>query len=92
VVQESLSNAMRHANPTRVDIRVEAAGEGCEITIEDDGIGMPPGINPKGLGLLGMRERVNALGGRLRIASSTGSKGVAVHAMLGAANAAMTLP
>jgi two-component system sensor histidine kinase UhpB len=91
VVQESLSNAMRHAQPTRVDIRVENTPDGCEIEVSDDGIGMPPAGNPKGLGLLGMRERVNALGGRFSIASGGRSEGVAVRAFLSADNAAMAV-
>jgi two-component system sensor histidine kinase UhpB len=82
VVQESLSNAMRHANPTQVDICVENTRGGCEIAVADDGVGMSPEGNPEGLGVLGMRERVHALGGHFGIASGSRSKGVTVHAWL----------
>jgi two-component system sensor histidine kinase UhpB len=91
VVQESLSNAMRHAKPTRVDIRVQSTGEGCEIEVADDGVGMPAEANARGLGLASMRERVHAVGGRFRIGCGAGSKGVAVHARLLADNAAMAV-
>jgi two-component system sensor histidine kinase UhpB len=88
VVQESLSNAMRHANPTQVDICVENTADGCEIAVSDNGVGMSPEASPRGLGLLGMRERVNAVGGRFGIASGTGSRGVKVAAVLAFENAA----
>jgi two-component system sensor histidine kinase UhpB len=83
VVQEGLNNAVRHANPTRVDIRVENTREGCVIEVADNGAGMQPGRKPKGLGLLGMRERVSAVGGHLRVENRAGSRGVAIHALLG---------
>jgi two-component system sensor histidine kinase UhpB len=89
VVQESLSNAVRHANPTRVDIRVENTGDGCVIEVADDGAGMQADGSPKGLGLLGMRERVHAIGGRFTIGRGAGSSGVAIHALLAHDNAAM---
>jgi two-component system sensor histidine kinase UhpB len=82
VVQESLNNAVRHANPTRVDIRVENTREGCVIEVADNGAGMPPERKAKGLGLLGMRERVNAVGGRFKVENRAGSKGVSIHALL----------
>jgi two-component system sensor histidine kinase UhpB len=88
VVQESLSNAVRHANPTQIDIRVENTGEGCVIEVADNGAGMPADGRGKGLGLLGMRERVNAVGGRLTIERRAGSHGVAIHALLARENTA----
>jgi two-component system sensor histidine kinase UhpB len=82
VVQESLSNAVRHGNPTRVDIRVDRTGDGCVIEVADDGDGMKPGPGATGLGLLGMRERVTAIGGRFSVSGGAGSKGVSVQAVL----------
>jgi len=82
VVQESLSNAVRHADPSKIDIRVEQTGEGCKIEVRDNGAGMSKEPNAKGLGLLGMRERVNAVGGRLVIKTPAESKGVAIQAFL----------
>lgn len=85
VVQESLTNIFRHANATSAQVRVEfgslPASSLCEqefecapallIEIEDDGIGIPdqPGL---GLGLLGMKERVQALGGTISIGKRAG--------------------
>jgi two-component system sensor histidine kinase UhpB len=82
VVQESLSNAVRHADPSKIDIRVEQTGDGCIIEVQDNGTGMSKEPNAEGLGLLGMRERVNAVGGRLVIKTLAGSKGVAIQAFL----------
>ena len=82
VVQESLSNAVRHANPSHVDVRVAQAGEGCIVEVTDDGSGMDKAAVRKGLGLLGMRERVSAIGGRLTFGTRPGSSGLAVRAEL----------
>jgi len=69
VVQEALTNIVRHAKATWV--RAQVASRGCEVflTVEDDGQGLAPGVEPK-LGLLGMQERVTAAGGTLTIAAA----------------------
>jgi two-component system sensor histidine kinase UhpB len=82
VVQESLSNAVRHADPSTIDILVEQRGDGCIIEVRDDGTGMPNERNQKGLGLLGMRERVRSIGGQLTIKNRADSRGVMIHALL----------
>jgi len=82
IVQECLSNAVRHGKPRQVTISVERAGRGDEVLVEvaDDGAGMrePPGT---GYGLIGMAERVRALGGRLTYSNRPGG-GFAVSATL----------
>ena len=65
IVQEALTNAAKHAGATRVAMRLQMHGAtGIELAIDDDG---EPGrgVGKSGMGLLGMRERVAALGGRL---------------------------
>ena len=79
IVQESLTNALRHAHARRARVRVTAYGEQLEITVTDDGRGMAGDV-PLGHGLTGMRERAHLLGGELEVASSP--KGVRVHAVL----------
>lgn len=67
VVQESVSNAIRHGCPSRIDIMVQTTGEGVCVNVQDDGAhaAFPgDGCDP-GFGIVGMRERVTALGGRL---------------------------
>jgi signal transduction histidine kinase len=81
VVQESLTNAARHASPSSVDVAVTSDRDGVKATIHDDGAGFEPtGARRMGLGLVGMEERVRDLGGSLKIESEIG-KGtkVAVH-------------
>jgi two-component system sensor histidine kinase UhpB len=78
VVQESVTNIFRHAKASWAQVRMEFgwdksadfAGPDTEcaprfaITVEDDGVGIPE-KHPSGMGLLGMRERVQALGGKM---------------------------
>ncbi len=81
VVQESLSNAIRHGVPSNVAIHVEdAADGGVRVEVTDDGNGMAAGPAPGStrLGLIGMRERVMAMAGALSITPGRGGKGIAV--------------
>lgn len=67
IVQEALTNALRHAGPdARAMVRLETNREGGFVRIEvtDDGIGASPGVNG-GHGIVGMRERAQLLGGSL---------------------------
>lgn len=74
VLQESLTNVARHAGATEVEVRVLYELGVWSMFVQDNGIGMamPPG-KTKGLGLIGMRERVQALGGRLSISNDPGT-------------------
>jgi two-component system, NarL family, sensor histidine kinase DevS len=74
IVQESLTNVVKHARAERVSIVLTRKGDSASVLVEDDGIGFEPGRErPDGLGLLGMRERVGLLGGRVAIESRPGS-------------------
>jgi signal transduction histidine kinase len=71
VIAEALANATKHARAAAVSIRAEAAGEVLVVTIRDDGIG---GADPaRGTGLTGLKDRVEALGGVIRIESPPGA-------------------
>jgi two-component system sensor histidine kinase UhpB len=71
-IQEGLTNAIRHAQPTSIAVTVtegrlaDAAAQRIELTVTDDGRGMDADA-PAGFGLAGMRERVQAVGGELAI-------------------------
>jgi signal transduction histidine kinase len=65
VVQEGLTNALKHARATQVSVRIRYRGDDVEIEIEDDGIGGGASADGGGHGLLGMRERVALYGGDL---------------------------
>ncbi|WP_031003885.1 sensor histidine kinase [Streptomyces sp. NRRL F-5727] len=65
IVQESLTNVARHSGAATATVRIDCRPELLAVRVEDDGRAAPAGSPVPGLGLLGMRERVTALGGRL---------------------------
>lgn len=70
VAQEALTNCARHAHARSVRIWVHGAADRVAVNVQDDGAGLPPdGASRKGLGLVGIEERVKELGGVFRIAS-----------------------
>jgi signal transduction histidine kinase len=83
VVQECLTNVARHAGASAVEVRVEGAPSAAHelrVSVRDDGVGMPAATGRRtGLGLIGLRERLDALGGRLEVASHS-PRGVEVLA------------
>jgi len=85
LVQEALTNIAKHAAARHVAIRLEsgsgAAGESIELTVADDGVGAAAGLPTRGLGLIGMRERVMALRGDL-VFTSTPGKGFELAARI----------
>ncbi len=80
VVQESLSNAIRHGRPTTVDVRIKKTEWRVRITVEDDGTGFPDGHATNGFGLAGMKERVRSVGGVVSVRNRPGRRGVTVEA------------
>jgi signal transduction histidine kinase len=68
VLQESLSNVAHHAQATMVCVTLAESAREVTLKVEDDGIGLPPQAG-RGSGLEGMRERVEAFGGTLRISA-----------------------
>jgi signal transduction histidine kinase len=74
IVQEALTNVAKHAEATRVSIVVTRRGSSVTAVIEDDGQGFGAGGGTgDGLGLVGMKERVGLLGGRLALESTEGA-------------------
>jgi len=66
LVQEALTNVLRHSDATRVDLRVDHRPDAVVLTVADNG-STTPGAPAEGTGLRGMRERARLLGGTLRI-------------------------
>jgi len=83
IVQESLTNVMRHAGPATVVVRLGSTPDGIDLRVEDDGRGASaaPDGAPGGHGLAGMRERALALGGSVAAGPRPGG-GYAVRAWL----------
>jgi signal transduction histidine kinase len=74
IVQEALTNVVKHAQAGHVTVLVARRGEAVAVVVEDDGRGFEPdGDDGEGIGLIGMRERLELLGGRLRVESSPDS-------------------
>ena len=74
IVQEALTNTVKHAEATRVSVILTRTAVAITAVIEDDGLGLDLDRNGhQGLGLTGMRERVELVDGRLRIESSAGA-------------------
>lgn len=71
VVQEALHNAARHAHAQHARVTVRQEGQEVRVTIQDDGRGFQPRLE-KGMGILGMEERVRHLGGAFHIESEPG--------------------
>jgi signal transduction histidine kinase len=71
IVQEALHNIVQHANARNVRITVTQERERLLLSIQDDGRGFNP-PQERGMGLIGMEERVSALGGRLVVESASG--------------------
>jgi signal transduction histidine kinase len=73
ITQEALTNVVKHAQAKRVSIVLTRRDGSVSAVIEDDGRGFTAGSDEDGLGLLGMRERIALVGGRLEVESSPGS-------------------
>ncbi|ADD42956.1 sensor histidine kinase [Stackebrandtia nassauensis] len=81
IVQESLTNIARHADTDTATVHIDCRPDTLRIRVDDDGKAAPDTATVPGVGLLGMRERVTALGGRLR-AEPRGGGGFTVQAEL----------
>jgi signal transduction histidine kinase len=90
IVSEALANAAKHAQASVIDLRVEGGDNVLTLSIRDDGIG---GADPsRGSGIIGLRDRVEALGGTISVLSPPGH-GTTLHVRLPAApDAATTMP
>lgn len=106
VMQEAVTNAQRHAHARVIDVTLSSRGGLVTAEIADDGVGFEPSDSGSGFGLLGIRERVRAAGGRLTVvsapgrgtrvsvtvtATTRGTPAPSVHSMPGARRAASEL-
>ena len=80
IVQEALTNALKHAGPASAQVVLRYRPEGVELEITDDGRGSVDG-SEGGHGLVGMRERAALVGGVVE-SGSTGGRGYTVRARL----------
>lgn len=73
IVQEALTNIAKHSQADRVELAIASSLKGIDLEIQDNGKGFEPRENTTGFGLQGMRERVEALGGKFSLHSQPGS-------------------
>lgn len=81
IVQEALSNIMKHSTATDASVSLRMGEDALDIVIRDNGGGFDPRIASEGIGIIGMRERVVAMGGQIDIASAPG-EGTAISIRL----------
>lgn len=91
IVQEALTNVTRHAGPATASVGLTYAPDQVIVQVDDDGVGHQGAPTGSGLGLIGMRERTTALGGRL-VAQGRANGGFTVRAELPAVPAALREP
>jgi signal transduction histidine kinase len=80
LVQESLTNVIKHAQASKVRVSLASIEGEVRIEVQDDGLGFDPGVRSEGFGLAGMRERVYLAGGTVELQS--GENGTLVRARL----------
>jgi signal transduction histidine kinase len=77
IAQEALGNALRHADASRIEVRLENVTGRLVLTVHDDGVGFDPGrraaVRGQRLGLTSMEERATELGGTLSVVSEPGA-------------------
>jgi signal transduction histidine kinase len=72
VIQEALTNCVRHARATAIGIIVRAKEDTIDVSVSDDGVGLDPSRRASGFGLRGIEERVRELGGSITLLSAAG--------------------
>jgi two-component system sensor histidine kinase UhpB len=71
--QEALHNIVKHANASNATLRIVHEGDEVKLTVSDDGVGFEPGEVPRlHFGLIGMRQRIDLVGGELQVESRPG--------------------
>jgi two-component system, NarL family, sensor histidine kinase DegS len=73
LVQECINNALKHANPTEINVKVEWAREHINVVVKDNGIGFnKEEVKPNSFGLIGLQERIDLLKGSMDVQSVIG--------------------
>lgn len=80
IAQEALTNIERHAGAAAVSVRISGHRRGATLRIEDDGRGLPPETTRGGMGLRNMAERIEQLGGDLKVTRRPDGTGTVIEA------------
>ena len=81
VIQESLNNAIKHASPDTIQIKMHENGRGKQIFIKDDGNGFDSSQESKGSGMFNLKKRMETIGGEFELSSQVG-KGTEITLIL----------
>jgi signal transduction histidine kinase len=81
IVQEALTNILKHAQASKASVRIRYEPEAVELEVVDDGLGPVQDETQSGQGIIGMRERAALVGGALRVGRAPGG-GFAVDARI----------
>jgi signal transduction histidine kinase len=82
LVQEALTNCARHAKARTIDVSITGRSGRLAVSVRDDGVGFAPeAVRGRGLGLIGMQERVKELGGEVTLVSQF-RKGTSLSAQI----------
>lgn len=81
IVQEALTNIVKHAEANRIELVLRTLDREFELRIRDDGRGIERSANGRGYGLIGMRERALAAGGEFHLTTGPGM-GTTIHVSL----------
>lgn len=81
VIQECLNNAIKHASPSLICIKIQMSGEAIAISIEDDGIGFDVSQRSDGQGMSNLQTRMTTIGGSVKICSAL-NKGTQIRLTL----------
>ncbi|MEO0423935.1 MAG: ATP-binding protein [Pseudomonadota bacterium] len=92
IVQEALTNVARHAKASKVEVQVTLDDQLLTVDVRDDGVGIAPATLRKGLGLVGMRERIESLGGALTLDRLDDQGGTLIVARIPQAHALADVP
>jgi signal transduction histidine kinase len=91
VVQEALTNCVRHASASRIEVSVAATDEGLDVKVADNGVGFDVQRRATGLGLRGIEERVRELSGSMTIGGIAG-RGTTLRVHLPASDRMVEVP
>ena len=78
IAHNALTNAFRHAQASRVEVRLDFEADGIRLSISDDGVGLPDDYAERGRGFSGMRADAERLGGRLSVVAGGRDQGTTV--------------
>jgi signal transduction histidine kinase len=79
IAAEAMSNAVRHADPKHVQVRLETRNGTLTVTVSDDGRGMPEAVRPGSTGLLAMHSRAQTIGGQVEVQPGPSGRGTSVR-------------